>query len=367
MPQLSDRTQIRRLESLPALDGVRGIAIAAVVCCHILDWEGGFIGVDLFFVLSGFLITSVLLNEWAGTGTLRLRGFYHRRLRRLYPAMATTLFAFVVITLAEHEADGASLRHMLLSLPMFALYLGNLARWLTPMPLGVQHLWTLATEEQFYLVWPPVLLLLMRRRVSVRRLLVGLAAIFLAIVIYRALLTSSLSGRVDRRVYESPDTTFDAIILGCLLGLAHAHGLVSRLTRFSAVVAPLALLIFVGVVLAGPSNHAHGYYTWGLPVIEVVCGCIILACLDPRKNAVAAICSTRPLTHLGKISYSLYLIHPLVHLELSFRHHVIGPFATIGVSLVAAWLLYLLVEPRFRVRHAYARGTATIPVLAALR
>jgi peptidoglycan/LPS O-acetylase OafA/YrhL len=299
---------------------------------------------------------------------LQLRTFYRRRLRRLYPTMATVLLAFIAITLVEHEVDGLRLRPGLLSVPMLALYLGNLSRWLTAPPLGVQHLWTLATEEQFYLVWPPMLFMFMRRRLSPRVVLGVLVMMFLAIVAYRAALSTVLSDPYGR-LYNAPDTTFDAIALGCILGVARAFGITFRFARswFPVAVAPLALLAYAAIVVAGPASAASGWYTWGLPAIEIACACIVIACVDKRRNLVSAICSTRPLVALGRISYSLYLVHPLVLLEFVQLHHVMQPLPAVGVSLLAAWMLHRLVERRFRLPRTPRERHLAVPALATIR
>ena len=162
-----------RFGHVPALDGVRGIAIAAVVGFHFFDTpSGGGIGVDLFFVLSGFLITTLLLEEQSTTGRISLVEFYKRRGRRLLPGLGALLAAAAAVLLT-----GGSSVVSPRSLIGGAFYVTNIIDAFHPIHGALQHLWTLAEEEQFYLLWPIVLLWLLRRRVSPMRLARGLAKV----------------------------------------------------------------------------------------------------------------------------------------------------------------------------------------------
>ncbi|MCU1452091.1 MAG: acyltransferase family protein, partial [Acidimicrobiales bacterium] len=163
----------RRLPHIPALDGLRGVAVAAVLWFHAGHLVGGYLGVDLFFVLSGYLVTSLLLLEWRATGGIALGAFWSRRARRLLPAL---LAVVVAIGLAAHTQVPAVNRGQLRADGLATL--GYVANWYSIvrgasywdqalLPSWLQHTWSLAIEEQFYILWPPLVLALLavaRRR-----------------------------------------------------------------------------------------------------------------------------------------------------------------------------------------------------------
>jgi peptidoglycan/LPS O-acetylase OafA/YrhL len=153
----------RALGYRPALDGVRGIAIALVVGFHAFGWPGaGTLGVDLFFVLSGFLITAILIEEHGRTGTISIRGFYRRRARRLLPALFAMLTPYLLLAgVAVLVGQGST---VFLALAGALTYTSNIIVAVDPsaVPAGLIHLWSLAAEEQFYLIWPLLLLSLLR-------------------------------------------------------------------------------------------------------------------------------------------------------------------------------------------------------------
>src|SRR4051812_42278396 len=175
---------VSKLGHVPALDGLRGIAIAIVVGYHAFGFPlGGWLGVDLFFVLSGFLITTLLLEEHDRTGRVSLRAFYVRRARRLLPALGAVL-ALIAVVGPLYYSPG-----LLASIVASGLYAANIVRgfgqsdFLNATPAA--HLWSLAQEEQFYVLWP-IALIWFRRRLTERRLMSLLAAGFIALVLYRA-------------------------------------------------------------------------------------------------------------------------------------------------------------------------------------
>jgi peptidoglycan/LPS O-acetylase OafA/YrhL len=203
-----------RLGYRPELDGLRGIAIILVLLVHTFNWpKGAFVGVDIFFALSGFLITTLLLAEWDRHGSISLRHFYLRRYYRLFPALAVLIVVYVAYSIAFAEADvGMRMRGAVFGIT----YTTNwaLAFHLPFLNTETGYLWTLAVEEQFYLVWPAVLIVLLRRGLRLKGITWLLVGIIVALVVWRNLL---LFSSVDpRRIYFGTDTRFDELLIGCL-------------------------------------------------------------------------------------------------------------------------------------------------------
>src|SRR5215470_9426359 len=208
-----------RLGYRPALDGFRALAIAAVVLYHDEQLRGGFLGVDMFFVLSGLLITSILLEEWGATGDIRLGRFYARRFLRLGPA----LVAFVgIVYVATHVvvpslADTLRGRWAVAALLYVTDFLIAYGR---EYPLGAVSIhWSLAIEEQFYLLWPLGLRFLLRRGLSYRAIAGVLAGASLVPLLIRSVLRMQAGDDPSLwlRLYFAPDTRADALLIGCAL------------------------------------------------------------------------------------------------------------------------------------------------------
>lgn len=332
-----------RLGHVPALDGVRGIAIALVVLAHseiyahLPRWGIGFaLGVDLFFVLSGFLITSLLLDEWAERGRVSLRGFYARRARRLLPALALIVAVFAAADLVLHPASATqTIAYALLRMA----YLSNFLIAFTPNGVGggFNHLWSLASEEQFYLVWPLLLLFALRRKARARELLVILAITELLVNVERLLALEHGASWV--RLWFAPDTHSDAIILGCAAAVVRSHQLftVGRRTGiFAAAVSVVMLFVF------RPQEPAM--YPVVLPLFAVAAALFLLSVVNEEQSAQSRVLTCVPLGQLGAISYSLYLWHfPLLEF-----FGIVGLPLAVAASIVS----YVFVEkPLRRRRH----------------
>lgn len=318
---------MERLGHRPALDGVRGLAIIAVVGRHFFNLPGGSLGVDVFFVLSGFLITTLLLEEHARDGAIALRAFYIRRGRRLLPAL------FIMLVLgALVMSTVLSPWHLAVVFGSPALYAANFVRAYTRPDLltggPTDHLWSLAEEEQFYLLWPVALIFLLRRRV---RLVPALSALVVALVAYRFAWIAAGGGAT--RIHYSPDTHAEGLMLGCLLAALRSTGV-----RVPAAVGwpSVALLALIAV---RPDSVPLAVE---LPLVELAAAGLIIAALEP--GVLRRSLSLRPAVYLGTISYSVYVWHQFVHWMFLWHHPVWSAAVTLLVSVCS----YHLIESRFR-------------------
>lgn len=346
---------------LPALDGVRALAIAIVLAAHggVAWFRSGGVGVDLFFVLSGFLITSILAAEVAATGRIGFRNFYARRLLRLAPCLLLTC-AFVAV--ARQVTTG--------QVPWSALvialtYTANWVRAFSDADLSwLIHCWTLAIEEQFYLLWPPLLLLLERRVRDARTKGFLLVSAALLVAVYRAGMVGLYS---DERINYGLDTRSDALLAGAALAYfarswaeAPPTEATSRLLGRGAAPAALLVLLLVPRVVTwySPWMGRYGY------VVVAAASAVLLADLVAgRHSLLARAFSWRPLVAIGRISYGLYLLHlPVYFLVEGHLAHL--PFALrlalkLALSLALAALSFRLIErPCLRLK---ARFEATAP------
>lgn len=337
---------------IPALDGLRTLAVVAVVLYHLnLTWaQGGLLGVTIFFVLSGYLITRLLLNEIAKTGRIDLKSFWIRRIRRLFPAVVTVVVVTCALCTVFNHVMLTKMRPDILPSLLFfnnwwqimqdVSYFNALG---DPSPLT--HFWSLAIEEQFYLIWPPLLLAMVSVHMSkpnTRRVVLGLAAVSAVamMVLYNPATDPS-------RVYYGTDTRVFSLLLGAWmafipdrdlaparlvrhLGLDRLAGAgkhdksksdtaeaattkPSELARFWSSPASIDLMGVVGLVgLAAMVALTNGYtafqYRGGTLLCSILTLMVIAACVQPQ-GMVARALAAEPLVWIGKRSYSIYLWH----------------------------------------------------------
>jgi peptidoglycan/LPS O-acetylase OafA/YrhL len=293
----------------PALDGLRGLSVIAVMAIHATAAaKGGWIGVQVFFVISGFVITLVILEEVRSTNAFSFRNFYARRGLRLLPALfAMLVFVGVYSALfphrvTPHDAGQAGLATV--------FYVAN---WMFAIkgshPFLLVHTWSLAVEEQFYLLWPPLLIALVFRRAGMRAVLIAAVAGATASAVWRYVLITHHSS-IDR-VYLGTDTRVDAMLIGCALAVLFHAGWMPTGARFVAWVrvaaaASAVVLVTTVVTVARPRPVL---YEGGLTLLALCAASIIaLIVLSPDGLASRAL-AWRPLERLGQISYGLYLWH----------------------------------------------------------
>lgn len=348
----------------PALDGLRTIAILAVILyhLHVPQFEGGFIGVTVFFALSGFLITTLLLGEHRKTGRIHLGSFWWKRLLRLYPALLALVAVGLLLWNWVGDYKGASFGPG--EAAFIALtYTGNLFRSFWDTTQGVfAHTWSLSMEEQFYLVWPPVLVLLFIVRARRRWLMAGLAAVIVGCSIAAGLVYQTPNGGSTPDVYFSPVLGVVPLATGCLLALllddARIRTWAAGIAGHVASWAGLALL--VGILLWIGDDWTQHAWTFGvvLPLTGVVSSVLIAGLVSVRSPLSTALAWT-PVSWFGRrVSYSAYLWHPLVIALLD--PFAIGPWGTVWliavallVAVGAAYAVEVPVEKaRKRVREA---------------
>jgi peptidoglycan/LPS O-acetylase OafA/YrhL len=300
-----------RIGYRPALDGLRAIAILMVVFFHDRKLSGGFLGVDVFFALSGFLITSLLMEEHTCTGTIGLARFYARRALRLAPALVAfvgSVFAFTHWIRAD-LADWLSVRWALGAL----LYVTNVtAAYFHDYPQGpVSICWSLGLEEQFYLLWPLTLHTMLRRAAP----RVAIVAVLMAGLVSPAVLREWLVARgpgdpgLWLRVYFAPDTRADALLVGCLGALVSGwwpRAFESWKVWSVAVAGSAAML-----ALLASTQHILSFVTRPalFSVSALACAGLVLGAM--WLPWLGRPLSAPPLVLIGRLSYSLYLWHEI--------------------------------------------------------
>lgn len=336
-----------------ALDGLRGIAIAIVIVGHLLrnrvhgpvhwltvPFENPDLGVQVFFVLSGYLITSILVRERAKTGAISLRAFYARRAFRILPAYyAFLLIAVLLVAFGVFEATAGQLVSTFL---FVSDYTPHDANW-------IEHTWSLAVEEQFYFLWPAVLVLAGNRRARIVAAIVVLALPVLRVANY-ALAPSTFS-------FEQFHNRADSLLIGAGLALTmnlapaaveRARDAIARWRIVPFAVVFLVLTSYLGDLFGGHWTISIAWTCNGLAVVV-----LILAATAP--TATARRLGFRPLVALGIISFSLYLWQQLFTLPDSKLPYALG----VPLMLVIATASYLFIErPFLRLKDRYSRVRA---------
>lgn len=338
----------------PEIDGLRAVAVVAVVAYHagLPGFSGGFVGVDVFFVISGFLITGLLAREVEAQGRLSLTGFYGRRARRLLPvaavvSVATVAVGWFVVSPLRHRdlaADALATSTYTINLRLAAQQLDYLRANLAPS--AFQQFWSLAVEEQFYLCWPLVLWLVLRGERPRRR-----AALALAV-----LATGSFA-LAQRWLVTAPSWAFFSLptrawqlATGGLLALAW-RPLVAALPRVVRVAAPVVGLVAIAATVVRASQATPWPGTWALvPTLGTV---LVLLALPAGEGGVSAGLGATPLRAVGVRSYSWYLWHwPAMVFAAALLDREVGGWP----ALVAAAVAFALAVATFRwieqpVRH----------------
>ncbi|HVU04786.1 MAG TPA: acyltransferase family protein [Polyangiaceae bacterium] len=330
------------LRHVPALDGLRGVAVLAVLAFHADGaLPGGYLGVDTFFVLSGYLITSLLVSEREKTGRIALASFWMRRARRLFPAVLVLmpLVATYARLFAKPDELGTIRADALSTLAYVQNWhaiLSNKSYWeLFAAPSPLEHTWSLSIEEQFYVLWPlAVTGLLAASRGNRRALLV--TSLLLAVV-SAALVPALYDEDSTTRVYYGTDTRGSGLLLGAALSTVFSPGSAlsrpaSRALDGAGVLAAAGL----GVLFAKLGGEEPFLYHGGLLVSEA-CTVVLILCAANAESVVGKALAFRPLAFVGTISYGLYLFHWPVNCVLSAERLHRGALAVNALRLVVTF------------------------------
>ncbi len=357
---------------VPGLDGVRAIAVLGVLLYHAgATWfPGGFLGVDVFFVLSGFLISTLLLQEIELNGRVNFKQFYLRRARRLLPALVVTLALSAVLVLFLARDGAAQFRQDALNsifyVTNWGYIFGDMSYFqVMGRPPVLQHLWSLAVEEQFYLLWPIALVFLFRWRGRI-----GVARVALYVALASTLLMAMLSilwnvpgGGDASRLYFGTDTHCMGLLLGAAMAAVWRPGAVPKKLapkpRAALTAIGLAAVVVVVLCFAFMTEGGNGLYRGGFVVISVASAVMIGLVCHPAIP-LGAMLAVAPMRYLGTRSYGLYLYHwPIFAVTrpgLDIPLEGIPAFVLrMGLTLAAAELSYRYIE--MPVRHGALRRT----------
>lgn len=358
-----DPVPTRRLGNVVGFDGIRGIAAVIVVTAHLevilpiptfAVVPGGTVPLDFFFTLSGFLITTLLLREQAKTGRIQKLHFYERRILRLVPALATVIVAhaiFAALTGISFHEEWTSLLSVGLYYSNWKLALnsnvfgGNIAN-------GLQHMWSLSFEEQFYLIWPWLTIYFLTIRTRLRTVVIFIVVLILVIAVHRAILYHGtnwypLSIRTDTRA--------DSVLIGALAAHIWIRGREPRrclpIAAWIASAFLLFCLPFTGTT--GPFLFRGGY-----DLIDLCCVTLVLAVVDGNWIG-RRLFELKPLVYVGTISYGVYLWHLPIFFAVRYYGTNWGDATKVVVALTATLAIasaswYVIERPALRLKERLA-------------
>jgi peptidoglycan/LPS O-acetylase OafA/YrhL len=347
----------------PTLDGLRGVAILAVMATHARasGWAGD-VGVDIFFVLSGFLITSLLIEEWDEFRSISLRRFYARRGLRLLPALMVMLGVVVI----WHYLTNSQVAPRTALDGLIALFYSS--NWMFALgfrqPVHVfAHTWTLSIEEQFYVWWPIVLILLFRRCSARGSLMHWVMLGMFILLVERVVLFAGMPRGAYNWLSYATDARADTLLMGCVAAIVLCSKPIPRDGKFRAALKYSAWLIGIpGLILIGiPAAQSAGFYAIGLHIVTAIFAVAILAeAVISQTGMLAWILSRRWLVYVGKISYGLYLWHYPIFCEVQARKWPLRFELVIELGLTVFATLtcfYLIERPALRLKRRFSAKT----------
>lgn len=357
------------LRTLPELDSLRFISIFLVIFHHLLftsnsffSWfkTHGWIGVDIFFGMSGFLITGLLLKEREKMGTIALKDFWVKRMFRLWPSWLFTLFLTIIMVSwigRNQPSVELALREMCWH---YFLHFGNYSHiFFGKIHTLFLHFWSLAVEEHFYLLWPVILIFSKSRR-TITWVIFGIVILSWALRYYHISQGASVS-----LISFSTHTRLDELVLGCCLAIYFNHIKAPSLFQEIALTALMIILYALGLYLCkeNPTSHLLNSLTYTFVGIAN-CFLIIIA-LKGSKYGVRFLLSSPTVARLGVLSYGVYLIHMLVNFvvfplskKFGLENQWIIAFLNFVLPFALAYGMYFLIDERFgRLRRSLSLGT----------
>lgn len=349
-----------RLSHTLSLDGLRGVACLMVIAHHFrLPVPGGFLGVDIFFVLSGFLITALLLQEWDRCGGINLKHFYLRRVLRLFPALAlmfavSMAFSAAFLPRADYRDVRTGAAVALIAQTNNMVFLGR------TIFQPFSHTWSLSVEDKFYMFWPLAMCALLSQNNMTRRSKVW--TVFGAVLV-----CAGLRARLFYVLPEAASTWYidslcraDSMLIGCLTAMLAVWNMLPSAKWFrttTSTVGQIFLVALTYLLFQGYSLAGHLYYGT-FTLIAVGTAAIIVKLIQSRTSGLSLVLEHPLLTWTGRLSYGLYLWHlPVLMYYMQFHHQVTGHknfvpgvsshwylLGVIGTTYVIATLSYVLVE-----------------------
>ena len=358
----NSQTAYTDFKHIPALDGLRGIAVLIVMVYHLallvpelkFAAKGGFLGVDIFFVLSGFLITSILLKEYQKAGQINLKNFYYRRFLRLIPAFwafLIVLYFFGNYILPKNEAL------MIYSNYNFFFAFSYFMNWHSAANEGLtgnlNHVWSLAIEEQFYIIWSLVLYKAFAEGRGRKQIFLFTVISVIILIVWRSL--RALTGTDTGVLYYSTDTRIDALLIGCAASMIYIWQLIPKEIyadrRFNLIT---LLAFFISLWILFSFSHTDFLLYYGILSVFAICIAIIILWLITRENCLMkSILEFKPLRWIGHISYGLYLWHYAFYEFAKKNFESVYWQVTVGIALafaVSAVSFYLIEKPFLKIK-----------------
>ena len=360
-----DADGARRFHHVPGLDGIRAVAVLLVVALHYGAYAfpsrrqglfpGGYAGVDIFFVLSGFLITTLLVSEKSVSGSVGFGKFYARRALRLLPALYAVLVAFLLYT----AWSGHSMAEAVKEVVAVVFYVSNFAQvYELPRMIrsGIGMTWSLAIEEQFYLIWPALLVFGILRFVRTRPAVLGtITAGIVASALIRVYLWN-WTAHPYPAAYMRPDARADGLLIGALCAFLWRWDMVPTRWLSHAAIVSAAFLAFVALFVRAEDFMFNGGFT----LVSAAAGVVIVAIVLNVSPLVAAM-EWAPMRLIGKVSYGVYLWNGLA-LHIAYqalashtrsRYAIgLGGLVVTTVAVSASWVL--VEQPFLRLKRKVA-------------
>ena len=350
---------------LPGLDGLRALAVIGVLAFHDNRLQGGFLGVDLFFALSGFLITTLLIDELQRTNTVDLIGFWGRRLRRLLPAVMVLLV--VVVVFFRLFADTGQWIIARKDVVWSQFYLANWHQVYSgsgywdafASPSAFEHLWSLAIEEQFYLVWP--IFVIVAWRIGRARGLAVLAGI--GIVASFITMLAIYNGGDPTRVYMGTDTRSFSLLCGAFVSLPAIRKFITTgIQKFRTIASGFTsvLILVIGFMWITVDGQSQWLFRGGL-FAHSIASALLAVLIASSSSKFSVVFSWRPLADIGRLSYALYLWHWPVFIFCTSERLNVDGLALTAIRLTITFALstasYFLIEQPIRHKVKWAHGS----------